>query len=36
MFTDMDLDGDFDPDEYDRKMEAAFNDEYYEQVCEVV
>lgn len=26
----MDLDGDFDPDEYDKKMQAIFNSEYYE------
>lgn len=25
----MDLDGDFDPDEYDKKMQAIFNNEYY-------
>ena len=28
------LDGDFDPEEWDKKMAAAFNDEYY-QVCGV-
>lgn len=27
---DIDLDGDFDPDEYDKKMQAIFNSEYYE------
>lgn len=26
----MDLDGDFDPDEYDKKMQAIFNSEYYD------
>lgn len=26
---DIDLDGDFDPDEYDKKMQAIFNSEYY-------
>lgn len=29
-FDGIDLDGDFDPDEYDRKMEAVFNNEYYQ------
>lgn len=28
-FDDMDLDGDFDPNEYDRKMEKIFNNDYY-------
>lgn len=28
--NEMDLDGDFDPDEYDKKMQAIFNSEYYE------
>lgn len=29
-FDDNDLDGDFDPDEYDRKMQNIFNNEYYQ------
>ncbi len=29
-FDDDDIDGDFDPDEYDRKMNAIFNNEYYQ------
>lgn len=29
-FDDADLDGDFDPEEYDRKMQAVFNSEYYQ------
>lgn len=29
-FDDIDLEGDFDPDEYDRKMEKVFNNEYYQ------
>lgn len=28
-FDDADLDGDFDPEEHDRKMQAVFNSEYY-------
>lgn len=28
-FNDIDLDGDFDPSEYDRKMMEIFNDDYY-------
>lgn len=28
--ADIDLDGDFDPDEYDKKMNKIFNDEYYQ------
>ncbi|CAL7939569.1 unnamed protein product [Xylocopa violacea] len=28
-FNDMDLEGDFDPNEYDRKMTEIFNDDYY-------
>ena len=28
-FNDIDLDGDFDPGEYDRKMREMFNDDYY-------
>lgn len=28
-FNDMDLDADFDPNEYDRKMTQIFNDDYY-------
>nr|XP_012151679.1 PREDICTED: protein KRI1 homolog [Megachile rotundata] len=28
-FNDMDLEGDFDPNEYDRKMTQIFNDDYY-------
>jgi KRI1-like family len=27
----IDLDGDFDPGEYEKKMQAIFNDEYYEK-----
>lgn len=26
---DMDIDGDFDPEEYDAKMRKVFNDQYY-------
>lgn len=29
-FDDMDLDADFDPDEYDRKMQKVFNNDYYQ------
>ncbi|CAH1976235.1 unnamed protein product [Acanthoscelides obtectus] len=29
-FGDDDLDGDFDPEEHDRKMQALFNDEFYQ------
>lgn len=29
-FDDADLEGDFDPEAYDRKMEAIFNNEYYQ------
>ncbi|XP_037038296.1 protein KRI1 homolog [Bradysia coprophila] len=29
-FDDDDIDGDFDPDEYDRKMNEIFNNEYYQ------
>lgn len=29
-FNDQDLDGDFDPDEYDRKMQSIFDNEYYQ------
>ncbi|XP_076287714.1 protein KRI1 homolog [Lasioglossum baleicum] len=28
-FNDVDLDGDFDPNEYDKKMSEMFNDDYY-------
>ncbi|KZC13463.1 PREDICTED: protein KRI1 homolog [Dufourea novaeangliae] len=28
-FNDIDLEGDFDPDEYDKKMTELFNDDYY-------
>ncbi|VEN38855.1 unnamed protein product [Callosobruchus maculatus] len=29
-FADEDIDGDFDPEEHDRKMQALFNDEFYQ------
>lgn len=29
-FSKVDLDGDFDPEEHDRKMQALFNNEFYE------
>lgn len=33
-FADEDIDGDFDPQEYDRRMNDIFNKDYYEQACE--
>lgn len=33
-FTDNDIDGDFDPQEYDRRMNEIFKKDYYEQACE--
>lgn len=30
-FNVMDLEGDFDPDEYDKKMDQMFNDDYYNE-----
>ncbi|KAH7971508.1 hypothetical protein HPB49_025276 [Dermacentor silvarum] len=33
-FADADIEGDFDPQEYDRRMNAIFNSEYYEQDAE--
>ncbi|XP_077499123.1 protein KRI1 homolog [Amblyomma americanum] len=35
-FADADIEGDFDPQEYDRRMNAIFNNEYYEQEAEEV
>lgn len=32
--ADADIEGDFDPEEHDRRMNAIFNDEYYEQGAE--
>ncbi|XP_070381213.1 protein KRI1 homolog isoform X1 [Dermacentor albipictus] len=33
-FADADIEGDFDPQEYDRRMNTIFNSEYYEQDAE--
>jgi hypothetical protein len=30
-FDDMDIDGDFDPDQWDKKMAQVFSNEYYDQ-----
>lgn len=34
-WTDQDLDGDFDPEEWDKKMQGVFNETYYNEVCSV-
>ena len=32
-WTEKDLDGDFDPDEWDKRMKGVFDESYYEEVC---
>ena len=32
-WTEKDLEGDFDPEEWDRRMQRVFNENYYNEVC---